>query len=89
MKIKHTKETLLAALQDGAHVVTFVKKDGTIREMIASLHADDIPSEYTPKGTGMVSDAADSPLRAYDVANQGWRSINVSTVSSVIPFNNA
>lgn len=89
MKIKHTKETLQAALQGGSHVVTFTKKDGTIREMIASLHADDIPSLHAPKGTGIVSDAVDSPLRAFDVANQGWRSINVSTVTSVIPFNNA
>jgi predicted polyphosphate/ATP-dependent NAD kinase len=88
MKTIHTKETLKAALQTGAHSVTFTKKDGTMREMIASLHADDIPVEHTPKGTGIVSDAADSPLRAYDIANEGWRSINVSTVTSVVPFNN-
>ena len=89
MKIKHTKETLKTALQTGAHSVTFTKLDGSVREMVASLHASDIPSEHTPKGTGMVSDAEDSPLRAYDIPNAGWRSINVSTVTSVIPFNNA
>ena len=89
MKIEHTKETLKGVLQTGAHTVTFTKKDGTVREMIASLHADDIPVEAAPKGTSIISDAADSPLRAYDLANQGWRSINVSTITSVIPFNNA
>jgi len=89
MKNKHTKETLKATLQTGAHAVTFTKLNGSVREMIASLHADDIPDEHTPKGTGIVSDAADSPLRAYDIPNQGWRSINVSTVTSVIPFNEA
>lgn len=89
MKIKHTKETLKTALQTGAHSVTFTKLNGSVREMIASLHADDIPDEHTPKGTGIVSDAADAPLRAFDIANDGWRSINVSTVTSVVPFNNA
>jgi len=89
MKIEHTKETLKTALQTGAHAVTFTKKDGTVREMIASLHLADIPVEAAPKGTGIVSDASDSPLRAFDVANKGWRSIKVSTVTSVIPFNNA
>ena len=89
MKIEYTKETLQSALRTGAHAVTFTKKDGTVREMIASLHDADIPVEAAPKGTGLVSDAADSPLRAYDIANKGWRSINVSTVTSVIPFNNA
>jgi len=88
MKIKHTKETLKTALQTGAHSVTFTKLDGTVREMIASLHADDIPDEHTPKGTGIVSDSVDAPLRAFDIANDGWRSINVSTVTSVVPFNN-
>lgn len=88
MKNMYTKETLKTALQTGAHSVTFTKLDGSVRVMIASLHADDILDEHTPKGTGLVSDAADSPLRAYDVANQGWRSINVSTVTSVVPFNN-
>jgi hypothetical protein len=88
MKNRYTKETLKAALQVGAHAVTFTKKDGSVREMIATLHASDIPSEHTPKGTGLISAAADAPLRAYDIANDGWRSINVSTVTSVVPFNN-
>lgn len=89
MKNKHTKATLKATLQTGAHAVTFTKKNGTVREMIASLHADDIPSEHIPKGTGFVSNDEDSPLHAYDIPNQGWRSINVSTITSVIPFNEA
>ena len=88
MEIKHTKETLKTALQTGAHAVTFVKKDGTVREMIASLHNADIPAEHTPKGTSASAEDINSPLRAYDIANQGWRSINVSTVTSVVPFNN-
>lgn len=89
MKNSYTKETLKAALHTGVHSVTFTKKDGTVREMIASLHLADIPIEHAPKGNGITIDVADSPLRAYDIANQGWRSINVSTVTSVIPFNNA
>ncbi len=86
MEIELNKESIRGALQLGTHAVTFTKKDGTIREMIASLCPVDIPSEHTPKGTGIISDASDSPLRVYDVANEGWRSININTVTSVVPF---
>ena len=81
-----TKEEMLESLQSSVNMVTFTKKDGTIRDMKCTLVSSYLPvkeevasnsttkSPRTPSSTDSIS--------VYDIENNGWRAFNLSNVIS-------
>ena len=78
------KQELLCTLQSGAALVTFTKKDGSVREMKCTLKLDMIPTDLHPKvkeATEIKEEKEESDqIRVYDLDKQGWRSFNFSSV---------
>lgn len=89
MKAKlKTNHDLIPMLMDGLrkHVVsiTFEKKDGTMREMAATLNPLLIPTEHQPKGNStVVADIDEEPtfVRVFDTEAMGWRTVIFDAVT--------
>lgn len=80
------KVELIELLRNGAVSLSFVKKDGTDRDMLATLKEEYIPSDLRPKGDSKPI-AEESPVvRAFDLEIGAWRSINSD--STTIIFDN-
>jgi len=78
------KDEMISYLREGMCRVTFTKKDGTERKMLATLEADRIPDDKKPKGVKS-EQPNDSPIiRAYDLALGEFRSINSETVTDFL-----
>jgi hypothetical protein len=59
--------------------VTFIKKDGTIRQMVARTEV-----QKGVNGTGMSYDPAPRGLMPiYDMQKDGWRMVNLDTVREI------
>lgn len=78
---RKAKKWLHDLLRSGNTKVTFVKKDGTEREMLCTLKENLIPEEMKPKGTG--KEKNDDVLAVFDVEKQEWRSFRYDSVKSV------
>lgn len=79
--LKPTKESIATLLRSHDCTVTFIKKDGTVREMKCTLRADvAIPYE---KKTDRVREAKEDILPVWDLEADAWRSITVSTIQSI------
>jgi hypothetical protein len=76
------KLKLKERLQTGVVQVTFTKKDGSNRVMLATLNEDLIPGDKKPKGTGKSSDNGNT-FAVYDTEADGWRSFNFDTVTNI------
>lgn len=75
------KGELSAALRDKIGTITFTKKDGTERVMKCTLDSSAMDG-WTPSETsGRV--VPDHLLPVWDIENNGWRSINIDTISKV------
>jgi hypothetical protein len=74
----YKKDELLTVLRKQIAVVSFVKKDGTNREMRCTLNMSFIPQNKHPKST-VVSDYGDI-IRVYDVEKNEWRSFDINNV---------
>ena len=70
---------LVRDLQDGERTIKFVKNDGSVRYLRATLKQGAV---VQPKGTGN-SVANDSVLKVFDVENQGWRSVRKDSVLDI------
>lgn len=79
---KQAKIKLRARLQEGVVQVTFTKKDGSNRVMLATLNEDLIPADKKPKGTGKTVDN-DNTFAVFDTEADGWRSFNFDTVTDI------
>lgn len=79
-----TKEEMIKALQEQVMVVVYDKKDGTERQMTATLHEGIIPDAKKPKGV-KAAQPESSVIRAFDVELQEFRSINSDTVKFFQP----
>lgn len=75
------REWVLSILADNnkSTVVTFKKKDGTIREMKCTRNPDLIPSDQLPKNEVESSSA----IRVFDLDKNEWRSFIVENVMSI------
>ena len=73
-------EILKAALLQGVVDITFEKKDGTLREMKATLSPTLVP--VVEKKTETVKPVNDAVMSVYDVEAQGWRSFIVENLKS-------
>lgn len=76
------KLKLKERLQSGVVQVTFTKKDGSNRVMLATLNEDLIPGDKKPKGTGKTVDNGNT-FAVYDTEADGWRSFNFDTVTDI------
>lgn len=76
------KIKLKERLQEGVVQVTFTKKDGSNRVMLATLNEDLIPADKKPKGTGKTVDNGNT-FAVYDTEADGWRSFNFDTVTDI------
>lgn len=79
--LNNSKESIANLLRAVTATVTFIKKDGTVREMKCTLRADvAIPYE---KKTDRVREAKEDILPVWDLEAYAWRSITVSTIQSI------
>lgn len=78
---KKAKNWLRGLLRSGNTKITFVKKDGTEREMLCTLEESLIPEEKKPKGTG--KEKNDDVLAVFDVEKQEWRSFRYDSIKSI------
>lgn len=76
------REWLLGLLKDDnkSTVVTFKKKDGTIREMRCTRNPKFIPEDQQPKTD---SEGSETSIRVFDLDKQEWRSFIVENVTKV------
>lgn len=72
---------MVAALQAGPCKIQFVKKDGTVRTMLATLEESTLPPS-TSTGTRASSPAV---LPVFDVEADGWRSFRLDSLISFNP----
>jgi hypothetical protein len=61
--------------------VRFTKKDGTIRNMICTVHPIMIPKDKHPNGYG--SDYTTEQVRVFDIVAQEWRSMLAKNILEV------
>ena len=75
------KTELSAILREGPAVVTFTKKDGTVRRMQCTLQ-ESVAIPYEKK-TDRTKEPKDNVLPVWDLEASSWRSINIETIQSV------
>ena len=64
--------------------VTFIKADGTEREMICTLDMNQIPSDNHPKSSNQdVTKANRDVIKVFDLEINQWRSFRVDSVKSI------
>lgn len=76
-----TREWLRSLLSVQDLTVSFVKKDGTVRDMHCTLASDKIPAEFAPKNSGKAK--SDEAIAVFDIENQGWRSFRWDSVTKI------
>ena len=79
--MKNFKETLaeIQTAQNTIFSVTFIKKDGSERTMVARLHV-----KKGVKGTGMAYNPVEKGLLpVWDMQKNGFRMINLKTVTEL------
>ena len=90
------REWVKSLLQKSTVTVTFVKADGTDREMLCTLNWDHIPTDKAPKETpttpidGIVTESKKPrkepdphSLRVFDLEKQEWRSFRFDRLKKV------
>lgn len=76
------KYTLSQDLKNGIYTIVFEKVDGTIREMRCTLQPNYLPQMLTEE-TGL-SKGNDQVLAVWDLDNNGWRSMRVESIQTVV-----
>jgi hypothetical protein len=70
---------LIKDLQEGERTIKFVKNDGTVRFLRATLRQGAVPGV---KGVG--KPANPDVVTVYDVENQGWRAFRKDSVLDIL-----
>jgi len=84
MKTKVTQEKMnkLRYLITNYHTkVTFIKVDGSTRDMVCTLNPNDIPDEHKPKSQSHTNNM--DVIRVYDLESKAWRSFRYDSVKCV------
>lgn len=77
------KYALKEELKDGIYTIVFEKVDGTVREMRATLDPQYLPPQLLNEGTAM-SKQNDQVLAVWSVDDNGWRSMRVDGIQTVV-----
>lgn len=82
--MQYQKDEMAIALSEGVADLSFEKvKDGSIREMRATLKPALIPEDKMPKGNSVdQSVGGDTTLRVFDLDLNEWRSFRIDKVIS-------
>tara|TARA_R110000796_G_scaffold934_7_gene3649 strand:- start:427 stop:705 length:279 start_codon:yes stop_codon:yes gene_type:complete len=78
---QYEKKNMVEALKRNACSFEFTKKDGSLRQMIATLNPVLIPEACLPKTARKIAEDS-SVVRVFDTAINEWRSFDTSTVTS-------
>ena len=71
-------------LTDQVVTVTFVKKDGTDRNMRCTLMPEWLPVKDLPESTEITQRGkSETSIAVYDLDNNGWRAFNLDSVKSI------
>ena len=81
------KQSIQSELTKGPLLVTFTKKDGTLRDMKCTLAEWLVPQPEVVDATPRIVVENDNLVKAYDLEKQGWRSFNVDSVISIFNAN--
>jgi len=73
----YSKKVLLGQLKNGKAVITFLKKDNTVRHIRCTLDVDMIPFSQLPKGKKKESEKM---LYVWDLDNNSWRSFYLESI---------
>ena len=76
-----TKEEMLETLQNSIAMVSFTKKDGTLRDMQCTLRSDLLPTKTETTKTPKSAPSTDA-IAVYDLEKLAWRAFNLSNVIS-------
>lgn len=77
------KSEVLAKLHKGLVDLEFIKKDGTLRQMIATLNESDLPAQIDLEETIQKKKPNPDVMAVFDVANNGWRSFRWDSLKTV------
>ncbi len=75
------KERMTDILRQGECEVVFVKKDGSERQMVCTLHPDYLPQVDESAG-GSTRPPNDEVVTVWDVEAEGWRSFRIDSIIS-------
>ena len=84
------KSEVLDLLHNESVDLEFIKKDGTLRAMTATLKADSLPAQIDLEETVQKKTPNPDVLAVFDLINQGWRSFRWDSLQKVngAPFGN-
>lgn len=74
-----TKELIQATLRRGECEVVFVKKDGSERQMVCTLHPDYLP-QVDERAGGSARQPNDEVVVVWDVEASAWRSFRIDSI---------
>lgn len=77
------KYELKEELKNGVYTIVFEKVDGTIREMRATLDPQYLPPQLLNEENGL-SRQNDQVLAVWSVDDNGWRSMRVENIQTVV-----
>jgi hypothetical protein len=81
------KSNIQSKLTKGPFLVTFTKKDGTLRDMKCTLAEQFLPQHIKTETVSKVVAENDNLIKAFDLEKQAWRSFNVDSVISIFETN--
>ena len=87
-EIKNVYKSLTNIIRDWVKYmffsVTFVKKNGEVREMLCKLSPQNWKGKPTHNGNGLTWNPTDKGyLQVWDVINEGWRMVNFQTITKI------
>lgn len=75
------REDIEAVLEKGIVELTFEKRDGTVRQMLATTNLDLIPKDKHPIGFGGKRSETAKPV--FDIEENGWRSFRWNSLLEI------
>ena len=88
MELKNVYQSLTNIIRDWFTYkffsVTFVKKNGEVREMLCKLNPQNWKGNPTKNGMGLTWNPTDKGyLVVWDVISEGWRMVNFQTITKI------
>jgi hypothetical protein len=78
-----TKEGLKENLSRCFARITFIKNDGTPREMHCTLMSEHLPQQIVEDVRHLPRKQNDNVLAVWDIDNKGWRSFHIDSITKI------
>jgi hypothetical protein len=78
-----TKEGLRENLSRCFARITFIKNDGTPREMHCTLMSEYLPQQIVEDVRHLPRKQNDNVLAVWDIDNKGWRSFQIDSITKI------